>query len=234
MAYVLNNYGELFEESGNLDSAFYYRMKAKDLKMRHGDAFDKAEANNVIAGIYLKSEKPNESLAYAYKALSFLDTNIVSRPIIVSYYLLTEAYNKLKDYKNELRYYKKYKAMEDSSDVQGQKNEQNRKEMKLEFDRIHLSDSIRAVEEIKVKDAKISEKRYQSFFLFSVLLLTIVALSLIYSRFQFTKKQKLIIELKNKEITDSINYAKKIQQSIMPNDKFMEKEMARLKKRKDH
>lgn len=229
MAYIFNNYAEIFEESKNLDSAFYYSIKARDLKMRHGDAYDKADAHNNLANIYLKTRKLKESLDYAQKALGFLDTTIYSRPLIITYYILTEVYNKLNDHKNELRYYKKYKATSDSSDVQGQNSELRRKEMKVEFDRIHLADSIKAVEEIKLKDAKLSEKRQQSYFLILILILTVIVLGSIYSRFKITKKQKLIIEEKNKEITDSINYAKKIQRSILPSERFISREIKRLK-----
>jgi hypothetical protein len=164
--------------------------------------------------------------------LNYLDTTIYSRTLIITYWLLTEEYSKLKDYKNELKYYKKYKAANDSSDVQGQNSELSRKDLRNEFDKIHLADSIKSVEEIKLKDLKISAKNTQGYFLIFILLLTIVALSLIYSRFQLTKKQKVIIEQKNKEITDSINYAKKIQQSILPTEKYLDKEIKRLRDKK--
>jgi tetratricopeptide (TPR) repeat protein len=232
MSYIYNNYAEIFFQTKKMDSAFIYFNKALNLKLRHGDAYDKADAYNNLSDYYSKINKPKESIEWANKALSYLDTTIYSRTIVIAYGLLTEEYGKLKDYRNELKYYKKYKAASDSSDVQGQNNELGRKEMKMEFDRIHLADSIKAVEEIKMKDLKISAKNTQSYFLIFILLLTVVALSLIYSRFKLTKKQKLIIEAKNKEITDSINYAKKIQRSILPTEKYFDKEIGRLKDKK--
>jgi len=232
MAYIYNNYAQIFFQTKKMDSAFIYFNKALNLKLRHGDAYDKADAHNNLSDYYSKLNKPKESIEWANKALSYLDTTIYSRPIAIAYSLLTEEYGKLKDYGNELKYYKKYKAASDSSDVQGQNNELRRKEMKMEFDRIHLADSIKSLEEIKMKDLKISAKNTQSYFLIFILLLTVVALSLIYSRFKLTKKQKLIIEAKNKEITDSINYAKKIQRSILPTEKYFDKEIKRLRDKK--
>jgi serine phosphatase RsbU (regulator of sigma subunit) len=43
-------------------------------------------------------------------------------------------------------------------------------------------------------------------------------------------KQKEFIEEKQKEIIDSINYAKRIQQALLPGKKYIEKNIDRLKK----
>jgi hypothetical protein len=44
------------------------------------------------------------------------------------------------------------------------------------------------------------------------------------------KKAYMEIEEKNKSITDSIQYAKRIQQSLLPSEKYIEKSLTRLKK----
>ncbi len=232
IAYILNNYANIYYQQNKMDSAYFYFNKALGLKVRHGDGYDKADAHNNLADYYVKNKNPKKGIEMATKALSFLDTTIYSRQLINTYLILNEGYNGVKDYRNELKYYKKFKAANDSADLQGQKSEVGRKEMKTEFDRIHLSDSIKAVEEIKLKDVKLSAKSTQTYFLIFILLLTIVALSLIYSRFKLTKKQKQIIEEKNKEITDSITYAKKIQNSILPNESYISREMKRLNEKK--
>ena len=46
-------------------------------------------------------------------------------------------------------------------------------------------------------------------------------------------EQKDIIEEKNKDITASIRYAKRIQQTIMPSEKFIEKSIDRLKNKEN-
>jgi ligand-binding sensor domain-containing protein len=43
------------------------------------------------------------------------------------------------------------------------------------------------------------------------------------------EQQKNLVEQKNKEITDSIQYAKRIQNALLPNDKYVEKNLDRLK-----
>ena len=54
---------------------------------------------------------------------------------------------------------------------------------------------------------------------FAVVLLVVLSVFLIIIRKQFlkTKQQKSLIEIKQKDITDSINYAKRLQNAILPN-----------------
>jgi serine phosphatase RsbU (regulator of sigma subunit) len=84
------------------------------------------------------------------------------------------------------------------------------------------------------QSAKDEAQRHRLVVLLIGLILVVVSVFsfFLYRRFQFTKQQKKIIELKeketqfqkllleekHKEITDSINYAKNIQSAFMPND----------------
>ena len=106
------------------------------------------------------------------------------------------------------------------------------------------TDSIMAIEEIKIADAllaaeKAENKRHQieakkqeeeKYFLFGGLALALIFGGFIFNRFRITAKQKLIIEgqkekvdeafdeleEKNQEILASISYAKRIQSAILP------------------
>ncbi|MBP7810122.1 MAG: tetratricopeptide repeat protein [Bacteroidia bacterium] len=232
ISYIYNNYAQIFNEQKNYDSSMVYYFKALRIKNSYGTLLDKADAHLNIGGLYLVLKKLPQALEYTTKALSFIDTNSYSRHLISCYNNLNRIYHEKKDYKNELKYFKLYSIASDSANSREKISSITKMEMQYEFSKIHLADSIKSVEEIKLKDLKISAKNTQTYFLVFILLLTIVALSLIYSRFKLTKKQKLIIEEKNKEITDSITYAKKIQNSIMPNESYISREMKRLNEKK--
>jgi hypothetical protein len=74
--------------------------------------------------------------------------------------------------------------------------------------------------------------------------LVIIFAGFMFNRFKVTQKQKLIIEAqkeiveeqkslveeKQLEILDSIRYAKRIQSAHLPNEKYLEKSLNRLKK----
>jgi len=46
-------------------------------------------------------------------------------------------------------------------------------------------------------------------------------------------EQKENLELKNKEVLDSIHYAKRIQTTLLPNEKYVEKTIGRLRTKND-
>ena len=71
-----------------------------------------------------------------------------------------------------------------------------------------------------------------AFFIFRSLTLTRKQKALIEMKSRETEEQKKIIEEKNKDITDSILYARRIQNALMPSDKSMQRHLSRLRDRK--
>jgi hypothetical protein len=60
------------------------------------------------------------------------------------------------------------------------------------------------------------------------LLLVIIFAGFVFRSLKATRIQKIIIEEKQKEILDSIHYAKRIQTALMTNEKYIEKNLKRL------
>jgi Fe2+ transport system protein B len=85
-----------------------------------------------------------------------------------------------------------------------------------------------------------SDRKRQNIIISSVLgglVLVIIFSFFLYKRFRIVKSQKQMIEEqkelveeKQKEIMDSIHYAKRIQLSLLPNEKTFQKTLLRLKK----
>ena len=117
-----------------------------------------------------------------------------------------------------------------------------RQEYKYAYEKQAAADSIKAAEANKVKDAQLSaekaktkQQKQQSYFLFGGLALALIFGGFIFNRFRVTSKQKSIIEKqkqevdnaydileeKNQEILDSISYAKRIQNAILPPQKLV-------------
>lgn len=225
IAYIYNNYANIYLSQDKMDSAYKYFKLALDLKMKHGVKSDIIDANNNLADYYSQVHDLKNALKYARTAYALLDTSQYTTDLANTYNNLAAVYEKIGDAKNSLKFYKLLTIARDTLKNRSETDNISKLELKNEFDKIHLSDSIRSVEELKIRDLKIEQERRQSLFLVLTLLLTIVALGLIYSRFKTTKKQKSIIEQqknivdeKNKEITDSINYAKRLQDAILPSE----------------
>jgi type VI protein secretion system component VasK len=86
------------------------------------------------------------------------------------------------------------------------------------------------------------EKEKQQLIIYSIcigLFLVLIFTGFIFNRFKVTQRQKRLIEIKeketqaqkelieekNEEIISSIRYAKRIQQSLLPNEKYIEKNL---------
>ncbi len=109
-------------------------------------------------------------------------------------------------------------------------NEQTRKaslknQLKYEFEKKEA-----VIKEQQEKERAIAEEknRFQQIVILSVvigLLLVVVFAIFVFRSLKTTRSQKHIIEEKQKEILDSIRYAKRIQTSLLPTEKYIAKQM---------
>ncbi len=100
------------------------------------------------------------------------------------------------------------------------------------------------IEEEKLKTIQIEEKKRQTLIIFAisiVLILTLFFAIVILSRFRVIKKQKQVIEIKsieteeqkklieekNNEVLSSIRYAKRIQISLLPTEKYIKRVLSK-------
>jgi tetratricopeptide (TPR) repeat protein len=158
--------------------------------------------------------------------------------------LLYELYENKKDFTKALMYYEDYINLRDS--VYNLENTKNtlQQEIQFEYDKKAAADSIRVVEEKKVTLAKLKQEQTQRnalygglglvglFALFMVNRFRIINAQkkVIDSQKKIVEEQKNIVEEKQKEIMDSIHYAKRIQLSHLPNEKYLTSTFNRLRK----
>ena len=132
-------------------------------------------------------------------------------------------------------------------------NEETRKktiqsQMTFDFEKKEAIAEAEHKSELKNQNVISEEKsRKQSIITWTVvfgLLLVLVFAGYIFRSLRITRKQKRIIEVQKsqvehqkllveehqKEIIDSITYARRIQRSLLPSEKYIEKTMLRLKK----
>ena len=146
--------------------------------------------------------------------------------------LIKESYNSLAQldsiqslWKDAYQHYKLYTIYKDSID-----NEEIRKKTITSLLTFHYNKKEAALKaEQEKKDAVAAEsKKKQQLVLFlvsCVLALVFVFASFIFRSLRVTRKQKVIIEEKNKDIIDSINYAKRIQDALLKNEVHISKNL---------
>lgn len=156
-----------------------------------------------------------------------MDSDIFRRN---SYHKLYEYYNQVNDYKNALKFYRKYIKLDEKLLSLENKRAAIEKETEYNYRMKKIADSVAFEEKNKVnellveqKEKELKSKQNQQITLGIVALLILVFAFIMFNRFKVTKKQnniiekqKEIVEVKNQEISDSINYAKRIQEAILP------------------
>jgi hypothetical protein len=117
-------------------------------------------------------------------------------------------------------------------------------QFKYEYEKKAAQDSVAFAKIGEIKNAEIAKqktelraKRNQQYFLFGGLGLVIAFAGFMFNRFRVTQKQKkiieeqkklveqqkILVEEKNKEVTDSIYYARRIQRALLPSEKLIKK-----------
>ncbi|MDF1673699.1 MAG: SpoIIE family protein phosphatase [Vicingaceae bacterium] len=125
------------------------------------------------------------------------------------------------NYQSSLSHYQTYMMLRDSLLNEESVRKITKSEMQFEFEK---KEAIRQLEQEK-KDAEtqatIDQKNMQRNFLLLILLPLVAIIFLVYRSYKQKKLSGLMLAEKNREITDSINYAKRIQSAILPPDKLV-------------
>ena len=147
---------------------------------------------------------------------------------------LSILYAKTNQYKKALNFFKKYVIYRDSVYNEKTTREVTQKEMQFKFDKQTMADSLARAEAEKITELEhqqeISQQRTYMYGGLVMLFVVIIFSVVVFNRLKISNKQKaiiesqkLVVEFKNREITDSINYAKRIQSAILPSiDKLRE------------
>lgn len=216
-------------------TALQYSLEALKIKEQLENQLEIAIGNSNVADIYLTAGNTAEARKWFEKSLA-LSTEIGDLEGIKSdHYLLSELYTKENKFEEAFSHYKKFVAARDSLYNEENTKKQTKLEMQYEFNRKELQ----AKADQDRKDAlALTEKKRQNIILLSVscLGLLVFGFALFAYRSYLQKKkanediqqQKTIIEEKQKEILDSIYYARRIQSSLMPHEKQVHKQLNRL------
>ncbi|MDB4534700.1 tetratricopeptide repeat protein, partial [Vicingaceae bacterium] len=145
---------------------------------------------------------------------------------------LSKLYSIKKEYKKSLTFFRKYISIRDSVYNDKTTKEVTQKEMQFEFDKQLMADSLLRLEAKKITALEHQQeiKQQKTYTYAGVLILAIVILflAIVFNRLKISNRQKaiienqkLMVEQKNKEITDSINYAKRIQTAMLPSISYL-------------
>jgi len=241
----LGNMGIVYNEQGDHKKAIEHYLMSLKLREELGAKNLIATSLGNIGELYIKTKEYSKAENYLNKALA-IDTAIDFMDHAENTYeLLSDVYAKTNDPKKSLEYYKKAMMIKDSLFTQEKNKEITRKEMNYEFDKKEMVIQAEHDKETAMGEEKSRKQKLIILFVFISLFIVIVFAGFIFRSLRITRKQKDIIaeqkhiveqqkhlvEEKQKEIIDSINYARRIQTSQLPTVKYIEKSLNRLMKK---
>jgi serine phosphatase RsbU (regulator of sigma subunit) len=232
-----NSIGVIEERQGEIVKARAMHEQALAIQEEIGDKDGISHSLNNISEIALIQGDIKLASSYASRALKISKELGFPSRISNASKLLSDIAKKEGNYKKGWEYFKVFIQMRDS--VRSQETEKSvvQQEMKYEYEKLALKDSvedaqIQAVKDLKIKEQKaiIKQEQTQKYALFGGIILMIGLVVLTIKGYQQKKRdnhlineQKAKVEEKNQEITDSITYAKRIQEAILPSSSDLNK-----------
>lgn len=232
-----NNIGSAHFKLGSLDTALYYFNLCAELREEIQINQGLASCYYNIANIYYQKGNLKKAKEYGEKSYNLAKSTNSIIEINGATAVLHRTYKDMGNYKDALQMHEEWYASQDSITNRERSVQTIQQSFKYEYEKKAAADSVENAKmqelkdlQIQKQDAEISARRNEQIALFGGLILMVVFAGVMYNRFKVTRKQKHIIELqkeiveeKQKEILDSINYAKRIQNAILPPNKNVEK-----------
>ncbi len=238
-AIAYGNIGSYYQKKGDNKLAIEYFQKAEkifdELKMQP----NLSDMYYNMATSYLDLKIYNSSLQYAEKSLVIAEKMGSYPHKQQSHLALKNVYEKLNNTPKAYYHYQQYIACKDSIFNEENRKEQFKSELIYEYNKKHYADSLNQSlitkmqqEELSHEKEKTETQRKFTYAAIAGFLLMLVLAMYIFKGYKDKQKankiiefQKDLVEAKQKEIIDSIHYAKRIQQSMFPNDVYIQKHL---------
>lgn len=245
IALSYNNIGRAYEHMGEISTALEYFDKSARLYHQMGDEPNKCNTLYNIGDLNLKQKNYLKALVFldsSYKIAQRIHHRTQLRDL---YYSFAQTYHKLNNNNLAFEFLNKYAALNDS--IYDENSLEQLSEMETKYqtqEREHEIELLQHENEIKNLREKEAKKDFRMTIIIAISSLIILT-ALIFALFirirlkkkahdslvlfnneimqkkEIIEQQKMHIEEKQKEIVDSINYAKKIQYALLANQSLI-------------
>jgi len=219
-AQTYDNMADCYLKQQNYKKAELYLAKAMIITEKYDIKQGKIYIMFGLADLYNKTEKYDKAFSFASKALSIAEEIESVSMVKDAYYIMFQIYENKHDYKNALAYHKKYKSLEDSI-FNKEKNKQIQEtEAKYQANKNQQEIDKQKLELAK-RDSKIRIKEIQNYIFTAVVIFLLIIILIIYITLKQKQNTNRLIKKQNTKITDSIEYAEKIQKAALPSEKVL-------------
>jgi tetratricopeptide (TPR) repeat protein len=239
-----SNIGTFYDDHGDYPKALEYYLKAIEICKETGAKQQTAICYLNMGILYIKLSDLKLSIKYLNSCLKICEETGDIDVERFAFENLAIIYAYTHNYKEAYNTHVKFKQLTDS--IFNAENSKQLGDMKTQFE-VDKKEAELKIKAEAQQAISLEEKKRQQFVIYSVagvLILVIVFSLFLYKRFRITNKQKKVIEEqkilvddayeklheKNKEVMDSINYAKRIQTALITSEKYIERNLKKLQK----
>ncbi len=221
------NIGNVHRLEKNYSDALKYYNDAIAIKISIGDRQGEALTYYQMAEVYFVNEDYENAIYYYEKCLKIGSSLNTGNEKKLAYAGLSQAYSAIYDFEKAYQYLNGYIAIKDSLIEENSNKELAEMEARFESEQKRKENEL-LTKENELQDIQIRNKNITSYALFGGLVLMLILAFVILRAYRHKQRanellgnQKMQIERKNRDITDSIIYAKQIQSSIFPGEGFI-------------
>lgn len=229
MGQAFNNIGGIHKDLGAYAPALENYEKSLSVREEVKDKRGIAIALLNIGDVHFRQKNYAQAEANALRSLDLSKELGFPAEIRNTAYLLFQVYEAREKHKDALEMHKLFKQMADSVNNVETKKAAIKSQVKYEFEKKEAE----ALAKQEKKDLEAAaDKRKQELITGAIamgLLIVLIFSGLLFNRFRLTKRQKrtieeqkFLVEEKNRDITDSINYARRIQRALLASDAMLE------------
>ncbi|MFL5764319.1 MAG: tetratricopeptide repeat protein [Bacteroidia bacterium] len=244
---VASNYMYLADINQNrkkYSEALPYYREALKIKRKLGDLLGASICYLNIGEMNLVIPDYDKAILYCDSALQINKLTGNLNQLRATHDDLSKAFGGLGRYKEAYEHHVIYKKLTDS--IFNDEASRHLSDLKTRYE-VEKKEAELKTKEVEAAAIQAEEKKRKTLIIDAVVLVLVLTLLFsffLFRRFKFTNAQKTTIENqklqvdraydqlheKNKEILDSINYARRIQRSQLPTESYIEKQLNRLRK----
>ncbi|MBL7919131.1 MAG: tetratricopeptide repeat protein [Bacteroidia bacterium] len=235
MARAYSNIAINLDQLGAFEESIKNCFHALAIHREIGDEQGQEMVYNNLTVAYFNLGKYKEAEEYGLLSLELSEKLDDLKGIKESHQALYHLYNSQEKYKEALLHYNKFIGAKDSLINEENTKKTVRLEMNYIFQKKVIEDSLRSADEKRIVAMELKQEKLQRYGLYSGLAIVLLFAVFMVSRFRVSQKQKKIIEQqkkevehqkelvdeKQKEVMDSIYYARRIQNALLASDNLL-------------
>ncbi|HLC83973.1 MAG TPA: tetratricopeptide repeat protein [Bacteroidia bacterium] len=222
MALTLNNIGSVYESQQLFDKAFGYFEQSLELRKKLKDKYGLAVSLFSMGSNYCARNQYEKGFEYYNKALQ-IGKEIGSKDLLKrGYESMALAAANRNNYQEAFNYQILLMAVKDSIYNAESSKQLNELQTKYESEKKQKEIELPTKND-EIKELQLNKNKLWLVVSCTAVLLVLLLTALLFNRYKLKQKANDLLEHQNteitqqkKEITDSINYAKRIQESILP------------------